>query len=98
MPRIRSIDVNEARSRLQGRSARDLARAPYREAISRLTDATVLELTPDADESMRTLKLRITQAAKDVNRHVAYGVSDEGTLLVWLERPKRRRRRRVRAD
>ena len=94
MPSIRTLDVDEARSRLHGRSARDAVRAPYREAIASLTAATVVEITPDPSESLRKLKLNVTQSAREVNRRIAYGVSDEGTLLVWLERTPRKARQR----
>jgi hypothetical protein len=66
------------------------ARAPYREAITKLSDARMLEL--DAGESMRALRLNIARAAKEVNRPVDVGVSAEGTLLVWLQdKPKQKR-------
>jgi hypothetical protein len=52
----------------------------------------MLELELDAGESIRTLKLNISRAAKEVDRTVDYGVSDEGTLLVWVqEKPKQKR-------
>ena len=91
MPLIRAIELTDARSRLRGGSARDSARAPYRAAIANLARDRAIELTPDAGESMRALKLNVTLAAREVGRHVAYGVSEEGTLLVWLERPRLRR-------
>ena len=94
MAAIRTIDVAEARGRLHGRAARDSVRAPYRDAMANLTAAAVVEITPDPSESLRKLKLNVTQAAKEVGRRVAYGVSDEGTLLVWLERTARKARRR----
>lgn len=53
----------------------------------------MLQLEPDPGESMRGLKLNITMASKEVSRPVEYGVSPEGTLLVWLQdTPKRARR------
>lgn len=94
MARIRSVDVNEARSRLRGVSERRMVLAPLREAISRLTDATVLELTPDDGENLRTLKRNITLAAREAGRSVAYGVTAESTLLVWLETTRSQRHRR----
>jgi hypothetical protein len=59
-----------------------------------MTDARMIELVPDAGESMRSLKLNVTRAAREVNRHVSHGESETGTLLVWLERPKPTRRRK----
>jgi hypothetical protein len=51
----------------------------------------MLELEPDAGESMRALKLTVTRAAMEINRKVRYGESESGTLLVWLESGTRRR-------
>jgi hypothetical protein len=59
-----------------------------------MTDARMIELEPDAGESMRSLKLNVTRAAKEVNRDIGHGESETGTLLVWLERPKQVRRRK----
>jgi CheY-like chemotaxis protein len=96
MASIRTLDAEEARSRLRGRSSGESVRAPYRAAIANLTASTVLEITPDPDESLRKLKRNVTLAAREVHRHVAYGVSDEGMLLVWLaSRPRKARRRRT---
>jgi hypothetical protein len=69
-------------------------RAAYRQAISNLSTNRALELEPDEGETMRKLKLNVTRAAKEANRQVAYGESDTGSLLVWLEEAKRPRRRR----
>ena len=91
MSRIRTVHLADAKSRLKDRKSGHDARAPYREAIANMTDIRMIELEPDVGESMRGLKLNVTRAAKEVNRHVAYGVSVDGTLLVWLERPKHRR-------
>ena len=94
MPRVTTVDLAEARNRLKDRTPGYDARAPYREALANLTDARALELTPEAGESMRKLRLNINRAAKEVNRPVDYGVS-EGTLLVWLAgKPKQTRRPR----
>src|SRR6266508_2556949 len=92
MPRITSVDLAEAQNRLKGRAAGADARAPYREAIANLSGNRMLELEPDAGESMRLLKLNVTRSANEVNRLVSYGESDSGTLLVWLqEKPKQKR-------
>jgi hypothetical protein len=93
MPRITTVDLAEARSRLKGRAPGDDARALYRLAIANMTAERMLELEPDAGESMRSLKMGVTRAAKEVNRTVRYGESESGTLLVWLEKPKTRRSR-----
>ena len=94
MPRITTVDLAEARSRLKHRTAGYNARAPYREAIASLTDAAALEVTPEAGESIRSMRLNLARAAKEVNRQVAYGVNPEGNLIVWLEAPKPTRRPR----
>src|SRR5215212_7287626 len=92
MARITTVDLGSARNRLKDRTPGYDARAPYREAIAKLTDARALELTPEAGESMRKLRLNVNRAAKEVNRPVDYGVSGEETLLVWLQdKPKKTR-------
>jgi hypothetical protein len=53
----------------------------------------MLELEADEGESLQKLKLNITRAAKEVSRPVEYGVSDEGTLLVWIRDAPRKTRR-----
>jgi hypothetical protein len=94
MPRITTVDLAEARNRLRGRAPGYDVRAPYREAIANLTDARALELTPDAGESTRRMRLNLSRAAKEVNRQIAYGLNDEGNLIVWLEAAKPTRRPR----
>jgi len=94
MARITTVDLAEARNRLKHRTAGYDARAPYRGAIANLTDAHALELTPEAGESIRRMRLNLSRAAKEVNRQIAYGVNDEGNLIVWLEEAKRTRRPR----
>ena len=97
MPRVTTVDLAEARNRLKDRTPAYDARAPYREAIANLTDARALEVTPEAGESMRKLRLNINHAAKEVNRSVGYGVSAEGTLVVWLQdKPRKTRGQRKR--
>src|SRR6266540_4914570 len=92
MPQIRAVDLAEAQTRLKGRAAGADARAPYREAIANLSETRMLELELDDGETRRSLKLNITTAAKEINRPVAYGESDSGTLLVWLQdKPKQKR-------
>src|SRR5947207_11935917 len=93
MPQITTVGL-EARDRLRKRTRGYDARAPYREAIANLTDDRALELEPDEGETLRKLKLNVARAAKEANRQVAYGESDSGTLLVWLEEPRKPRRRR----
>jgi len=57
-----------------------------------MTDARMIELEPDAGESMRRLKVNVSRAAKEVSRPVEYGETETGTLLVWLrDRPKQTR-------
>jgi hypothetical protein len=92
MAQIRTVDLVEARNRVTGKSAGYDSRAPYREAIANLSDSRMIELELDAGESMRKLRLNINRAAKEVNRLVDYGVSAEGTLLVWLQDKPRKTR------
>src|SRR4051794_4143905 len=93
MPLISTVDLADARLRLRGRAPGHDARAPYRDAIANLSSGRMPELEPDAGETIRKLKLLVNRAAKEVNRQVAYGETDAGTLVVWLEETKRRIRR-----
>jgi len=82
MPRIATIDLDQARSRVRRGRPRGDDRAPLREAIANLTAERMIELEPDEGERLRKLKLTVNRAAKEVNRAVGYGESDSGTLLV----------------
>src|SRR5947208_661271 len=94
MPRIITVDLAEAKNRLRGRTPGYAGRAAYREAIANLTDTRALELTPEAGESTRRMRLNLSRAATEVNRQIAYGLNDEGNLIVWLEAAKPPRRPR----
>ena len=89
---MRTLDLTEAQGRVKGKGVGSQARAPIRKAIANLTTSYVLEIELDAGESMRSMKQNVTRAAKEVGRQLEYGVSPEGTLLVWLQEPKRARR------
>jgi hypothetical protein len=93
MPQITTVSL-EARDRLVKRTPGFDARATYRQAIANLSADRALELEPDEGETLRKLKLNVARAAKETNRQVAYGESDSGTLLVWLEEARKPRRRR----
>jgi hypothetical protein len=98
MPEIRTVDLAEARQRLK-RAGGYETRAPLRQAIAKMSETRMLELEPDEGESLRSLKLNVARAAKEVNREVDSGVSAEGTLLVWLpDKPKRKRGPRKRKE
>ncbi len=97
MPRIATIDRDQAMRRVRrGKPSAD-DRAPLREAIANLPAERMIELEPDEGETLFRLKLAVTRAAKEVNRAVRHGESESGTLLVWLEEKPRQRRRRKRA-
>jgi hypothetical protein len=86
----------EAKSRLQNTSKSYEERAPYREAISNINEGQMLELEPDAGESMRRLKLLARKAGSEAGREIQYGETEQGSLLVWLaERSGKRRRTSV---
>jgi hypothetical protein len=42
--------------------------------------------------------LNLSRAAKEVNRQIAYGLNDEGNLIVWLEAAKPMRRPRKKKE
>ena len=43
---------------------------------------------------MRAVKLRVTRAARQDNKDGRYGDTTDGSVLVWLASPTRRRGRR----
>ena len=100
MVKIREAGA-DARARLVRKGSSTKAyelRAPIREAITNLRGEEAIELTPDADETLRQVKVVARRAAKEVGRDIQYGETEEKTLLVWLAEPTRRRRRRRGAE
>jgi hypothetical protein len=97
MPKIRQAGP-EARRRLASRGQAHLA--PYLEAIAGLSGEQVIEVEPDEGETLRLVRTRVTNAAKQLGKQVKYGDTQEGTLLVWAEErtPRRRRRRQAGPD
>jgi hypothetical protein len=87
-----------AREPLPGRTPGSDAHAPYREAIATLTNTRLIELEPDAGETVDKLKLNVARAAKEAGRQVGSALSRHGTLLIWLEPPKQQRGSRKRAE
>jgi hypothetical protein len=83
----------EAKNRLHNTSKLYEERGPYREAIANLGQGQMLELEPDAGESIRRLKLLARRAGSEAGREIEYGETEQGSLLVWLAEPSRRRRR-----
>ena len=92
----------EARARLAKQGRGYVERQPYRQAILGLEGNATVELIADEGESMRRLKLLTSRAAQEVGRGVKYGVTQEGSLLIWLAAqdatPQKRTRRRRTSD
>ena len=93
MPRVKAVGP-EARARLISGGKGYQERQPYRDAVTSLNDQQLVELEPENGETLRQLRVRVRRAATDVGREIQYGETMEGTLLVWLAEPVRRRRRR----
>ena len=93
MPRVKAVGP-EARARLISGGKGYQERQPYRDAVTSLSDQQLVELAPENGETLRQLRVRVRRAAKDVGREIQYGETTDGTLLVWLAEPVRRRRRR----
>jgi hypothetical protein len=68
-------------------------RQAFREQLSKLSDTRLVEIEPQDGESLRKLKVNVRRAANEMNVNVEYGESENGTLIVWSE-PARERRRR----
>jgi len=91
MPRITTIPLDQAKARLKRRTPEHADRAAYREAITNMTMERMIELEPEAGETLRKLRLNVNRAAKEVGRSIEYDESDSGTLLVWLALPAKPR-------
>ena len=101
MPRFTQVGV-EARSRLISGGKGYQERAPFREALAGLDNNGTLEIEPEQGERLQAIRVRLRRAAREVGREIQVGVTQEGTLLVWLadagQPVRRRRRRRATAD
>jgi hypothetical protein len=86
----------EARQRLISTSKGFQQRQVYRDMLSQLGDGREVEVEPEAGETIRKIKVNVRRAANEVGANVAYGETQEGTLLVWKEAPRERRGRRGR--
>jgi hypothetical protein len=65
----------------------------YLEDLSSLEDyPDAIEYTPDDNESMRTIKNRLTRAAKSQSKTISYRETQRGTLLVFQPPTEGRRR------
>jgi len=67
---------------------------PLVSQLEELTQSDLLVLAPDADESVRALKVQVSRAANKADRKddVLYGENPEGQLEVWLrDKPKQKR-------
>jgi hypothetical protein len=55
----------------------------YRQQLARLSTGIILEIEPEAGENLRKIKVNVTRAANELNLAIGYGITTEGTLLVW---------------
>ena len=92
MPVFREVGP-EARQRLMKTSKGYQQRQIFRENLDKLADGRLLEVEAEDGESIRKLKVNIRRAANERNMNVDYGETTEGTLLVWSEGARERRRR-----
>jgi hypothetical protein len=96
MVRIKQAEES-AKARLVSGLRGPAWKQPYIDAINGLSSDDVLEFEAEEGESLRQIRVRIARAAKELNRTLRVGETQEGTLLVWLAEahtPMRRRRRR----
>jgi hypothetical protein len=93
MPRIKTADQT-ARMRLKPRAGAVDTRAPFREAIAGLEPDEVLEIQAEGPETLRSLTVNVSRAARETGVAVTYGETVDDTLLVWRRSESRRRRRR----
>jgi hypothetical protein len=100
MAQIHKVDAS-ARDRLKHRTKGYDERQPYRFAVMELRGEGMIELEPEAGETLRKIKLNLSRAAKEVGRSIKYGETQENTVLMWLadsETSPRRRRRRAKSE
>ena len=93
MAEIRQVD-SSAKERLKHQTKGYQEREPYRQAVSSLTPNALIELEPDAGETLRKVKLNLARAAKEVGRAVSYGETQQNTVLAWLSSSDSSGRRR----
>jgi len=86
----------EARQRLISTSKGFQQRQVYRDMLGRLEDGKDIEVQPEAGETIRKIKVNVRRSANEVGVDVAYGETQDGTLLVWKAAPRQRRGRRGR--
>ena len=92
MPVFREVGP-EARQRLMKTSKGYQQRQTFRDNLGKLAEGRWLELEPQDGETIRKLKVNVRRAANEMNMNVDYGETSEGTLLVWSEAGRERRRR-----
>jgi hypothetical protein len=61
-------------------------REPLRAAIANLQAGDVLQIQPEGNDTLRGLKVTVARIASEMDAHVGYGETSEGTLLVWTRR------------
>jgi hypothetical protein len=86
----------EARDRLIKTSKGHQERQVYRDMLGRLEDGKDMEVQPEAGETIRKIKVNVRRSANELGVNVAYGETQDGTLLVWKEAARQRRARRGR--
>ena len=95
MPVFREVGP-EAKQRLRQTSKGFQQRQVYRDNLSNLAEGKFWEVQPEADETLRKIKVNVRRAANELNMNVRYGETHEGTLLVWSEPKSERTGRRGR--
>ena len=86
----------EARGRLLSTSKGFQQRQVYRDMLGRLDDGKDIEVQPEAGETIRKIKVNVRRSANEVGVNIAYGETQDGTLLVWKQAPRESGRRRGR--
>ena len=97
MPVFRDVGP-EARDRLIKTSKGFQQRQVYRDMLSQLGDGKEVEVEPEAEETIRKIKVNVRRAANELGMDIVYGETADGTLLVWRQDSERRRRRRKTAE
>ena len=84
----------EARQRLKRTNKGYPDRQVYRDVLSQLGDGKDIEVQPEAGETIRRIKVNVRRAANELSMDIVYGETADGTLLVWRQDSRRRRRQR----
>lgn len=94
MATVERRSITQRTATLGGQAKKDPKWLPLVREIEELAPDGLLVLVPEADESLRALKVQVSRAAGKAGRKdaVQYGEGEHGQLEIWLRaKPKQTR-------